>query len=329
MNPEMREIARILGAAQSVAVLSHVRPEGDAIGSSLGAVLTLHALGKEAVGFNADPVPAALAFLPGADALVRTTRIPQPFDCYLVVDASDPDRLGGLLDGVVPGRPILNIDHHPTNNHFGSVSWIDPTAAAAGEMLYLLFRGMGVPLSREAAINFYVAIFTDTGSFRYANTTPRALRIAAELIEAGVEPGNVAELLYEQRDVGELRLLGLLLSRIQISPDGMTAWIEVTDETLREVGVTADTLEGAINYPASIRGVRVALLFRDIIGDGTRVSLRSRGAINVAAVAQTFGGGGHRNAAGCTVAGDLSTVRERVLQEVYRVTAGEDRGGRR
>ncbi|MFQ5657380.1 MAG: bifunctional oligoribonuclease/PAP phosphatase NrnA [Candidatus Methylomirabilales bacterium] len=329
MSNDIREIVAVLKEARSVAILSHINPEGDTLGSALGCHLTLKDLGKEVATFNPDPVPKDLRALPGADEVIRADRLPGPFDCYLVVDATDPGRVGRLLDGLPPESHVLNIDHHITNTHFGTYNWVDPEAAATGEMIYLLIEEMKVPLTREVAINLYVAILTDTGSFHYANTTPRALRVAAALIEAGVIPNAVAELLFDQREVEETHLLGSLLTTMQLSADGVVAWIEVTREILQRGRLGRQALEDLINYPRSIKGVEVALLFKQVDGQGVRVSFRSKGRVDVAAVARAFQGGGHRNAAGCLVLGTLPEVRERVLSEIHRVVtvAGAEHGG--
>lgn len=328
MRSDIREITRALKEARSVAILSHLNPEGDTLGSALGCHLTLKTLGKEVATFNPDPVPMDLRALPGADEVIRADRLSHPFDCYLVVDATDPGRVGGLLNGLPPGSVVINIDHHITNTHFGTFNWVDPMAAATGEMIYYLIEEMKIPLSRDVATNLYVAILTDTGSFHYANTTPRALRVAAALIEAGVIPNAVAEMLFDQRDVEETHLLGSLLTTMQLSADGVMAWIEVSREILQQDRLGRQALEDLMNYPRSIKGVEVALLFKQVDGQGVRVSLRSKGRVDVAAVARAFQGGGHKNAAGCMVLGNLPDVRERVLGEVRRVVkgAGAERG---
>ncbi len=319
MDSDLLKIIEALRRVRSVAILSHVNPEGDAIGSVLGCHLTLKALGKEVATFNPDPVPKNLRELPGAEEIIWADRLPRPFGGYLVLDTTDPQRVGGLLHGLPTGSLIMNIDHHPTNARFGTYNWVDPEASATGEMVHHLFQVMGVPLSREAATNLYVAILTDTGSFQYANTTPRALRAAAELIEAGVAPQDVTEMLFGQRDLAELQLLGAILTRMEVSPDGAFAWMEVTDEMLKDQRLGGDALEGVINYPRSLRGVEVALLFKEVAGNGVKVSLRSKGKVDVAQIALAFQGGGHKNAAGCTVPGSMAEVREKVLAEVQRV----------
>ncbi len=318
MRSDLQAIVAALKGSGSTAILPHVHPEGDTLGSALGCHLTLKALGKEVATFNPDPVPKNLRTLPGAAEVIRADRLPRPFDCYLVVDATDPSRVGGLLSEVPAGSLVINIDHHISNTHFGTYNWVDPEAAATGEMIYHLIEEMGIPLSREVATNLYVAILTDTGSFHYANTTARTLRVAAALIETGVVPQDVATMLFDQREVEELRFLGTLLTRLQLSSDGTMAWIEVTRETLERERVSRDALEDLINYPRSVGGVEVAFLFKEEDGAGVRVSLRSKGQVDVAAVAKAFQGGGHKNAAGCTVVGSLPEVRERIFQEVRR-----------
>ncbi len=320
--PRMVEVLR---AVHRVAVLSHINPEADCIGAALGCALALKEQGKAAVAYNADPLPRALRFLPGAADLVQAERLPGALDCVVVVDSSDPERVGGLLNGV--GVPVLNVDHHKSNVRFGTLNWVVPGASSAGEMVFHLLRALGHPVSPPVATNLYAAILTDTGSFHYSNTTPDALRVAAALVEAGAVPDQITASLYDQRDAGELRLLSRCLSTLQLSRDGRVAWMEVTAADLAEVGLPQDALEEFINYPRSIAGVEVALLFKALTGDGIRVSLRSRGRADVAAVAATFGGGGHHNAAGCHVPGNLAAARGAVLAAVERELTGAGGGG--
>jgi len=321
--PRMVEILR---TTHRVAVLSHVNPEADCIGAALGCTLALCEQGKAAVAYNADPLPRALRFLPGAADLVQARRLPGGLDCVVVVDSSDRERVGGLLDGV--GAPVLNVDHHKTNVRFGTLNWVVPEASSAGEMVFHLLRAQGHPISPPVAINLYTAILTDTGSFHYGNTTPEALRVAAALVEAGAVPAEITASLYDQRDAGELRLLSRCLSSLRLSRDGRVAWMEVTAADLDELGLGQDALEGFINYPRSIAGVEVALLFKGLTGDGVRVSLRSRGQVDVAAVAAAFGGGGHHDAAGCRVPGHLAEARGALLAAVERELASAGGKGR-
>jgi len=297
-----------------VAVLSHVAPEGDAIGSLLGAMLALRAAGKTAHGYLSDALPPNLAQLPGAGELVRQVPIGAPYPCYLVLDTADLDRTGNLLEGRPAASVVVNVDHHPGNPAFGDVNWVDPAASSAGEMVVRVLEAGGFPLSREAAANLYAAILTDTGSFRHGNTSPAALRAAAALVEAGADPAAIAEGLFGQRDAREFRLLAEALGSLTVSPDGRVAWIEVSRAAQERAGVGLEVTEEFIEYPRTLAGVRVAVAFKEVAPAEVKVSLRSRGTLDVRRVAASLGGGGHRNAAGCTLRMDLGRAKA-VLQE--------------
>jgi phosphoesterase RecJ-like protein len=310
----MRDFDRIvdaLRAAPSVAVFSHVYPEGDAIGASLGACLALEAAGKAAGAYNAGPLPVGLRHLPAIEKLRE--RVERAYACYLVVDTTDPARTGGLLDARAPGAVVLNVDHHPGNSGFGDLNWVETAASSAGEMVYQLLRAGGFPVPAPAADNLYAAILTDTGSFRHANTSPAALHAAAELVAAGAAPADVARCLFGQRSPREYRLLQLALDTLGVSADGRVAWISVSRAAQEAAGVGLEAAEDFVQYPRALAGVEVALTFKEAAAGEVKVSLRSRGALDVAAVARRFGGGGHRNAAGCTLRGDLEAARAAIL----------------
>ncbi len=313
----MSDVGRVAAAlhdASSVAVLAHVNPEGDAIGSTLAATLALRAAGKRVGAFNADPVPSNLRHLPGVDELRRELPHDEMYACYLVLDSSDLQRTGGLLDGRRPGAMVLNVDHHAGNTRFGDVNWIEPAASSAGEMVYRLLRTAGLPVSADAAANLYAAILTDTGGFRYGNTTAESLRVAAELVAAGAVPEAIAQGLTANRVVGEWRLLAEVLAGLTVEANGRVAWIEITAAARQRAGVGLEVTEDFIEYPRSLAGVRIAVAFKEISADEVRASLRSSGTVDVAALASAFGGGGHRNAAGCTVRGGLVAAKTAVLR---------------
>jgi bifunctional oligoribonuclease and PAP phosphatase NrnA len=302
-----------LGAAPSVAVVSHVNPEGDAIGSVLAAVLALRGAGKQAGAFNADPVPPGLQQLPGSAEFRRALPRDRTYACYLVLDSADLLRTGGLLDGRPRDAVVLNVDHHPGNTRFGDVNWVDPAASSAGEMMYRLLREMALPILPDVAANLYAAILTDTGGFRYGNTTAMSLRVAAELVAAGAVPETIAQGLVANRDLGEWRLLSEVLAGLTVGAGGRVAWIEITAGALQRAGVGLEVTEDFIQYPRNLAGVRLAVAFKEISADEVRVSLRSYGEVDVARLAGAFGGGGHRNAAGCTIRGGLATAKAQVL----------------
>jgi len=268
------------------------------------ALLALEALGREVVAFNPDPVPQRFAFLAGTERFVSSLAPSAAFDTTLVLDCSDermfeeagrlgPDRLG----------TVVVIDHHKTAGDFGDVVWRDQGAAAVGVMLFPLFEALCVPPSVEISDALYCSLMSDTGSFRYQNTNAVAMRTAAALLERGVDPWRVSSGIYEDRPRCEVQLLALVLQTLTVSDDGRAACLMVTQQMLDDTGATPDMIDGFINYARGIRGVEVAILLRP--GPrGVRVSMRSRGRVDVSQLAERFDGGGHHNAAGCTMPGD-------------------------
>lgn len=310
---ELEQVVTALKAAPSVAVLAHIQPEGDAIGATLGASLSLLEAGKDAAAHVADPLPRGLLNLPGADRLVPGVPIARPYACYLVLDTSDLARAGGLLEGRPADAVVLNVDHHPGNTRFGDVNWVDVSASSAGEMVYQILRRGEFPLSKAVATNLFAAILTDTGSFQYQNATPRALRVAADLVEYGAVPEEITHGLYGNRDPREWRLLSEALASLRVSPEGRLAWIEVSLAAQARAGLGLESTEDFINYVRVLSGVRIAMAFKEVSPGVVKVSFRSRGTLDVARLAIQFGGGGHRNAAGCTLSGTLPEVEARVL----------------
>ena len=310
---DLEQVIAALRAAPSVAVIAHVNPEGDAIGSTLAAALALRDAGKATGAYNADSLPPGLGHLPGVSDLRRELPRDPTFACFLVVDTSDLDRTGGLLDGRRRDALVLNVDHHSGNTRFGDANWVEPTASSAGEMVYRLLREGGFPLSEAVAANLYAAILTDTGGFQHGNTTAESLRVAAALVEAGAAPEEIGRGLRAHRSLGEWRLLGEVLAGLQTGLGGRLAWIEVSCAARRRAGVGLEVTEDFIEYPRNLAGVEIAMAFKEVSTDEVRVSLRSYGAVDVADLAGAFGGGGHRNAAGCTVRHALGEAKARVL----------------
>lgn len=310
---DLAAAAAALRAAGRVAVVGHVNPEPDCIGSTVGATLVLRRAGLEAQTFNADPVPEALRFLPGAGEVVRAQALPDALDAVLVVDSSDPERVGGLLARRPRDGRVINVDHHGTNTRFGDVNWVEPEMSSAAEMVWHLAGALGVRPTPDIAANLLAGIMGDTGSFRFSNTTPSALRVAAALVEAGARPDRLADGLYGGRRPQEIGLLAEVLGTMALAAGGAVAWIEMTQAALARAGLGLDDTEGFINYPRSVRGVEVAVAFKEAGPASTKVSFRSGGRVDVAALAGRFGGGGHRMAAGCTLALPLAEARDRVL----------------
>jgi bifunctional oligoribonuclease and PAP phosphatase NrnA len=323
-GPAMNEPADIIPALRdstTVLISVHKNPDGDALGSQLGLMLALEKTGKKVFAHNLDPVPDIYRFLPGSDRITTGPRVNGTYDTFVVLDA-DPPRTG-LGNGSWPARTLINIDHHVTNRAEWAITWLDPDATATGEMVYRLVTGLGIPMDKDMALCLYTAIFTDTGSFRYSNTTPESMRIAATLIEAGADPWLVTENVYESFSFKRIELLGKVLSGIERSRDGRIAWVLVTDELYRLTGTTAEDTDNFVNFVRSIKGVEVAVLFRQTGPEQYKISLRGKGRVDLSGLAVTLGGGGHKNAAGGVLDGTFPAVREKVIAAVGRELAAQ------
>lgn len=318
MRGDLSAICRILREKDRFLVACHENPEGDAIGSELALALALRKMGKTATVLNADPVPGNLLFLPGADTVVFEEDGSR-YDVAVVLDCGSPERTGRVAPELRKCPLLVNIDHHRTNGDRGELSLVDPDAAATGLLIHRVLSAMGYDICLDVATNIYVAVLTDTGSFHYSSSSPEAFEVAGEMVRRGVDPWAVAERVYETQSAHRLRLLGRVLDSLEVSAGGKVASITTMRETLREFAAGKDALEGFINYPRSIVGVEVAVSFREEEGDVFRVSFRSKGRVDVSAVASRFGGGGHRNAAGCTVPGALPDVKRKVLEALAAV----------
>jgi phosphoesterase RecJ-like protein len=309
---DIEAICRLFREKDRFLIACHENPEGDAIGSQLALALALRKMGKTATVLNADPVPGNLAFLPGAESVVYDED-GSGYEVAVVVDCGSPERTGRVEAELAKPPVMVNIDHHRTNGGCGDYCLIDPEAAATGMLVYRILSAMGAEIDYDVAVNIYVAILTDTGSFHYSNSSPEAFRIAGDMITRGIDPWAVAEHVYETQSAERLRLLGRVLSSLEVAAGGRVAAITTMKSDLDEFSARKDFLEGFINYPRSVIGVEVAVSFREEGAGEFRVSFRSKGRVDVSAVAQSFGGGGHRNAAGCTVRGSLDEVRGKVL----------------
>jgi phosphoesterase RecJ-like protein len=315
-----RDVLGLLERAPGRALmLGHVHPDADVLGTLLALGEALEARGWSVVAGGPHPAPGALDFLPGVRRYEVLKALEGRFDVAVLTDCPNPDRTEGLIDAArAASAAVVNIDHHPDNRRYGTVNWIDVGAAATGEMLYRLLVALGAPLTPSIASNLFTAIHTDTGSFRYSNVTPETFRIASALTEAGADPAAVSSALYERRAPDALRFLGESLSRVQVSEDGRVAWLALPAGLVPERFIEAEEL---VNYPRSIATVKVGCLLRELGGGRVKVSLRAKGEVDVNRVAAKFGGGGHANAAGCTVAGTLEGVTQQVLDAVRAAVA--------
>ena len=308
----MTEIVELLRAEDAFVIAGHRDPDGDSLGSSLALGLALEGMGKRVAVLSADPLFAAYSRLPESDRISVSTVAPEGFPVAVLMECNEVARSG--IDGL-DGRTIVNIDHHANNPGFGDLNWVDPAVAAVGVMIYRLLQALEVEITVDMATHLYVAILTDTGSFRYSNTDAEAFRVCAELLELGVDAALVAEAIYEDVPRDKVRLLAAGLSSLIIDPDGRVASMVLHHETLAMSPGKPDT-EGIVNHAKAIDGVSVAALFKEVEPRHYRVSLRSDGAVDVASIAGGFGGGGHPRAAGCMVSGGLDEAKDAVLSVV-------------
>src|SRR4051812_9247562 len=318
-NASFADIAKALRAAQTIVILSHVRPDGDAFGSQLALGLSLRQLGKEVSIWNEDGLLEKYSFLPGGDSLTRPASEPVQFHLAVALDTAVQNRLGAGADSVRADQWI-NIDHHPTNPRYGDLVYIDPAAPATGQILFELLTTEQLPMDEQVAENLFVAISTDTGSFQYPNTTARTFEIGAQLLERGVDVGRVSQLLYESYPRRRIELLRELLGTMCIEGHGKVAAFSLSLAVANKLHVKPEDNEGLIDHLRAIQGVVVAVFFEELLEEKVRVSMRSKSeAADVAAICQQFGGGGHKLAAGARVRGSLAEVEARVLKTICDV----------
>ena len=314
------EIGRAIREHQSFAVLSHVRPDGDALGSQLALGLSLQALGKQVHVWNEDGMLAKYSFLPKADLLTKPPAEPKEVDVAVALDTAVQTRLGTTLAAVKSAKLWINIDHHPSNPAYGDLVFIDSAAPATGQILFELMQQGQMPIDTAIAENLFVAISTDTGSFQYPNTTARTFEIAAELIRAGVDVGAVSQQLYESFPRRRVELLRELLGTMRFEGREKVASFSLSLQTANRLGVLPEDNEGLIDHIRAINGVVVAVFFEELVDGKVRVSMRSKSeAADVCAICVKFGGGGHKLAAGARVRGTLAEVEQKVLEAICDV----------
>lgn len=323
----LSQVVELIENKHTFGITTHVKPDGDGVGSSLGLYWLLRSLGKSAEVVVKGEVPVAYRSLPGADKIRDVARIDRKYDAIFVIECSGLERPGinGLED-----EYTINIDHHATSEHFGTINWIDPTASAVGEMIYNLCKAIGGRVTPEIAECVYMALVTDTGSFHFSNTTDRTLKVASELVKAGVKPADISEAVYNNYPWSRIELMRQVLGTVKRDSSGKVAYLRQTLKMREEAGAVDGDNNGFVNIPLAAREILAAVYMREVGKDKFRVSLRSKGDINVAKIAEQFGGGGHRNAAGLTIEGDwdekeqeiVACVRQAV-EEAEAVWAGD------
>ena len=313
--PELHQIVEAIRSRRRFVISSHARPDGDSIGSQLAMAYALRDLGKDVRVVNKDGAPPPIMAFPGVAGIEIADCVEGSAEAAIIMECGDLGRTGvaGLEQFFV-----INIDHHPGNTGYGQINWFDSSAAACAEMVFDIVRALGVPLSIEIATHIYLAILTDTGSFHYSSISPRTFDICRETLEAGVDPVLVARNVYDSNNMGRLKLFGAVLGAMQIGGGGRIAIVYLDHEMALRAGGTYEDTEGLINLPLTVKEIQAVVFFKQIKGNEYRVSMRSKGDIDISAVAKEYGGGGHKNAAGCSVTGDIEPLRKLFIEKLER-----------
>ncbi len=314
MKKDIRAILELIRKKNRFLITSHVNPDGDSIASQLALRKVLLSLGKTVTVVNLHPVPRIYRFLTGAgEILVRRRHSMRPYSALFVLDCGHPSRASGFLGRRNPPT-VVNFDHHITNTGYGDLNWIDTGASSTCELIYDLATKLGVAFDLELATALYTGILTDTGSFRYSSTTPRSMTIAARLLRHGIDPNGIAEQIYDNAEYVSLRLLGKVLGRLGKSADGRISWVTFSHAELSRLSTISET-EEFVNYARSLNTARLAIGLKEVKPGDIRVSFRSKGEVDVSAFASRYGGGGHRNAAGCSITGSPRSVTRRLVAD--------------
>lgn len=320
-DSSLDDICDAIRTHQRFLLSAHIRPEGDSVGSLLGLKALLSGMGKEAWIVCQDPFPQRLDLMPqdGWHTVAELDRRGQKpkFDACIVVDCPNPSRIGKVQEWIAPDTIVINIDHHVSNVRFGHHNFVNDRAAACGEIVYDLFKKLNVPITKEAALPIYVSISTDTGSFKYSNTTSKTHKIAAELIQTGINLESINENVYERSSRNRVKLLADLLKHMQVEMGGKVVWAVVNSRMIKKTRATLEDTEGFIDFLRSVADVQIAFI---LIESGKRiyqVSFRAKGSNDVNQIAEVFGGGGHRKAAGCTIYGTAQQAAAKILAAIH------------
>ncbi|MFC2172941.1 bifunctional oligoribonuclease/PAP phosphatase NrnA [Acidobacteriota bacterium] len=313
----IEQIKEIINTNERFLLVGHRSPDGDSICSQLALADMLETLGKSSTVAGIDPSPERFKFLPGIDRMIVTDRVPDDFQVAFLLECSDFNRTG-IID--LNRFYTVNIDHHLQNYLYADCNWVNPKACAVGEMIFDLTKAMDFSITKDIAVNLYTSIITDTGNFKFSNTTGRTFEICAELVACGLSPGDIARELYENEPLEKFKLLARILRSIETDTTGEIAWFSLSKSEVAQGEKDGIDTDGFIDFTRSIRGVRVVIFLREVDDRLFKVSLRSKDDTNVAKLAQAFGGGGHYKASGCVIEGTQEEVLQKILDEIASLT---------
>jgi phosphoesterase RecJ-like protein len=318
----LKKAAARIKRSASFLITAHTNLEGDALGAQLAFYRLVKTLGKRACIVNEDAVPYGYGFLPGTDKIIRykdNLKVPD-FDCFAILDCSGLKRCGEVYRLNKKGAVVLNIDHHISNEQFGDTNWVEPHASSACEMVYRLYKELRVPVDKEAALALYTGILTDTGSFRYSNTSAFVHQAVAQLLRHKIDVPAVYQNIYGNIPRQDMLLLAKVLPRMHFAGRGKVVYFSVARNLIRGKKIVFDLSESILNFGRSVKDAEVVVLFKENLGNKNevRVNFRSQGRVDVNKIAAYFGGGGHRTASAATIIGRLSDIRKRVLARIVQ-----------
>lgn len=317
------DLLALLNKYEDIAIFTHIRPDGDAIGSSLALGIALKQMGKNVSLFCPDKVPAKYSFLPGVEEFQENFSEEKKADLAFILDCSDLDRVGWMKERIPRFDTVINIDHHITSEQFGNINLVDPTASSTGELIFQLLHDNNFDLNYEISLSLYTAISSDTGSFKFENTTPRTMKIAGALLEKGINPALVSQKLFDEYPVSTIFLLRDSLATLEFNHTRQIAWMSIHEKMLKQLEAEPEEMDGFVNYLKNIAGVEVGVFFYHTDDKGTKIGFRSK-TVDVARIAETFGGGGHLLAAGCTVQGTPPEIIKKVINVINCFLVNKD-----
>jgi phosphoesterase RecJ-like protein len=315
----IKEIIEAINKGRSFFITAHVRLDGDALGSELALYLMLHDLGKKAVIYNQESTPAHYRFLPAAQKIVHEPGDIEQYDVAFILDCGELERVGDQAEKIGRIKKLINIDHHISNSGFWEIRMLDAEASSTGEMLFRLMQEMHIKMTKDICTNLYAAILTDTGGFRYSNTRQGALWAAGKLVENGADPQWISENIYESDPPAKLKLLAKTMKTLSLDLERRICSLVVTWQALQETGASVEHTDGFVDIPRAVKGIDISMLYTQLDKDHFKLSLRSKGKVNVEQIAKKFGGGGHINAAACRIEGNIEAVKQQVLEAIKEI----------
>jgi bifunctional oligoribonuclease and PAP phosphatase NrnA len=313
-NPKIKEILELIRGKDRFLITSHKDPDGDSIGSQLGLYRALKGFGKDVIIVNQGAMPEKYNFLDPLGLIsFKNESLRFTPDAVFILECPSIERIGFVSDLLPKSTIKINIDHHQDNEQYGDINWVDTESCAVGELIYFLIEGSKLKITAEIAEDLYAAIICDTGNFRFASTTARGMKIAADLVELGASPKKIFENIFSKASPATLRLLGLTLSSLKVAENGVISYLLVTQESVKQAQARIEDSEGFVDFSLGVAGVRLGILFKEVGSEEVKISVRTQNGLDAAAFAKRFNGGGHINAAGFTLLGPLSTVVDDVI----------------